>query len=220
MRTINLSPRIFKNFSEVKTYFVVGQFSFDLSDSQMATEERQKLMQSLGLTSSQLVSLWQQHGIEVIDVVDETVDFLKPEILRADGLLTAKKDLYLVVKTADCLPILFYTAQKKVVGTIHAGWRGTERQILPNAINGLIERLNCPKEDFYFYFGPAAQKCCYGGSHGDFVQDNLNQLHTLGIKDSQIENSGICSIHNLNYPSHKREKQTRKEVILSIIGMK
>src|SRR3989344_9516562 len=68
---------------------------------------------------------------------------------------------YLGVRTADCLPILFYNKQAGVVAVVHAGWQGTVQKIVQKAVNAISEEFDCPLGDFYFYFGPAARVCCY-----------------------------------------------------------
>ena len=39
-------------------------------------------------------------------------------------LLTTNNELALCVLTADCAPILIYEIEKKIIGCIHAGWKG------------------------------------------------------------------------------------------------
>ena len=39
----------------------------------------------------------------------------------------------LCVLTADCAPILIYEKDKKIIGCIHAGWKG--------AVNGVIDNI-------------------------------------------------------------------------------
>ena len=219
MRNINLSPAIFKRFPEVKTRFVAGKFSFELEDRQVVVDERQGLIGGLGLKPECLASLEQQHGVKILSADSRGFHFLKPEQTRADGLFTGRKSLFLSVRTADCLPILFYNLASKSIGALHVGWRGTRAGILEKSVSRLMKKFACAIEDFYFYFGPAAQSCCYEGPYREFAQENLLQLKNLGVQDSQIENSGICTIHNRKYPSHRREGQERQEAILSIIGL-
>ena len=57
----------------------------------------------------------------------------------------------------------------------------------------------------------------HGKIYLDFVKANYLQLRELGIKQSQIENSGICTIHNRKFPSHRREGNKRQNTLLSAI---
>lgn len=218
MRVTNISPRILKNFSGIVTRFAVGEFDFNLSTRERVIAERQDLLKNLEIKAHQLVSLSQQHQTVVLHSRGVKVNFLKPEITAGDGLFTQDARLYLSVRTADCLPVLFYHSSQSIVGIIHAGWKGTEGGILPKAIKYISQTCQAPLKDFYFFFGPAAHACCYEGPHRHFVEDNFNQLMAIGIMDFQIEQSRICTIHHTDYPSHRREQRNRKTVLLSVIG--
>ena len=50
--------------------------------------------------------------------------------LVGDGLITKKKGLALSVLTADCAPILIYDKKTKMIGAIHAGWKGALKKIV------------------------------------------------------------------------------------------
>lgn len=52
-----------------------------------------------------------------------------PELGPADAHYTTEENIALVIKTADCLPILAYNKDKKIILAVHAGWRGVQNQI-------------------------------------------------------------------------------------------
>ena len=58
-----------------------------------------------------------------------------------DALLTDKAGICIGVSTADCVPILLYCPQKRVVGAVHAGWRGTVGRIAMKAIRSEERRV-------------------------------------------------------------------------------
>ena len=47
-------------------------------------------------------------------------------------MITRYKKIALGVLTADCVPILVYDKRNKIIGCIHAGWRG--------ALSGIIKK--------------------------------------------------------------------------------
>ncbi|MGJ3245585.1 MAG: peptidoglycan editing factor PgeF [Elainellaceae cyanobacterium] len=53
---------------------------------------------------------------------------------EADGILTDRIDQAVWVATADCVPALVADVATGQVAAVHAGWRGTAAQILPQAI--------------------------------------------------------------------------------------
>ena len=72
---------------------------------------------------------------------------------KADGLITNKKNLGLVVQTADCMPVIFSDDNK--IGVLHIGWKGLENKIFHKT----IPKFNLSK--LKVSIGPHAQKCCY-----------------------------------------------------------
>ena len=58
---------------------------------------------------------------------------------KSDGIFTSSKNLCLVVKTADCMPILLKDGNN--IGAVHIGWRGVRHLEL-----GRVKR---DRHDFY-----------------------------------------------------------------------
>ena len=62
------------------------------------------------------------------------------------------------ILTADCVPILIYDKQKKMVAAIHAGWKGAYKGIISKVINFMIKK-GCEKKNIIAVIGPCiAQK--------------------------------------------------------------
>lgn len=66
----------------------------------------------------------QVHGNKLVKASDDT-----PE---ADALWTDQRNVALLIKTADCMPLLLSQGNK--VMAIHSGWRGTLMNILESSI--------------------------------------------------------------------------------------
>ena len=75
----------------------------------------------------------QTHSNKVIEINDKN---LKNKI-NADAIITKKKGIALGVLTADCVPILLFDRKNKIVGCIHAGWKGAFSGIIKNTIKKL-----------------------------------------------------------------------------------
>ena len=73
------------------------------------------------------VWLHQVHGAGVEVVSRATVDQVAG--VDADGLVTADPDLVLAIQTADCLPVVLWSAEG-VIGAAHAGWRGLDAGVV------------------------------------------------------------------------------------------
>ncbi|MGN1280955.1 MAG: peptidoglycan editing factor PgeF [Succinivibrio sp.] len=71
--------------------------------------------------------------------------------IGCDGIVTDSTNIALAVLTADCLPLLLSTADGKVVGAVHCGWRGIYSGIIENAVKLIRFKSRSPLEA---YIGP------------------------------------------------------------------
>ncbi len=78
---------------------------------------------------SSFAYLKQVHGNKILYADREGL------IGRGDGLYTDKKELILTIRVADCNAIYLWSRQKKLVMLLHAGWRGTIKNILQKGID-------------------------------------------------------------------------------------
>ena len=80
-------------------------------------------------------------------------------MIYSDAMITRLKGIALCVVTADCAPILIYDKKSKIIGCIHAGWKGAFKGIIKNTIKK-IKKLN-PKNRLYASVGPCIGKKSY-----------------------------------------------------------
>ena len=69
----------------------------------------------------------QVHGAGVVEV--ETLEGREPP--EADALVSSRVDRGVLVRTADCVPVLIARADGARVAAVHAGWRGLVAEVLP-----------------------------------------------------------------------------------------
>ena len=72
--------------------------------------------------------------------------------LEADGFITSEKNTAYGIKTADCLPIIFWNDRNELSG-LHCGWRGVAY--------GIIDELLMSQHGMkmqYAFFGPSISK--------------------------------------------------------------
>jgi len=81
--------------------------------------------------------------------------------LEGDALITSVPKLFLVVKTADCLPVLVADEARRVVAAVHCGWRGTWKRILEQVVGELQARYGCEPEGLLAALGPCIGPECY-----------------------------------------------------------
>lgn len=139
-----------------------------------------------------------------------------------DALMTNVPGLLLVIRTADCLPVLLVDPENRAVAAVHCGWRGTEKRILEKAVRAMGEAYGSNPADMLAALGPCIGAACYEvgpevregflragfpesvlcaapGRQGKYLLDlraaNLGILAALGFKKSHISNPGPACTH-------------------------
>ncbi|MGE5200472.1 MAG: peptidoglycan editing factor PgeF [Acidobacteriota bacterium] len=106
-------------------------------DAAKVTENRGRAAEALELSPERLVTCYQTHSAEVIEV--ET-PWSREAAPRADGMVTTVPGIALGVLAADCAPVLLADARARVIGACHAGWRGALGGIVDATIEGMLRR--------------------------------------------------------------------------------
>jgi polyphenol oxidase len=81
--------------------------------------------------------------------------------LEGDALMTNVPGLLLVIRTADCLPILLVDETNRAVAAVHCGWRGTEMRILDKAVRAMGEAYGSKPAEMQAALGPCIGAACY-----------------------------------------------------------
>ncbi|MEZ3501807.1 purine nucleoside phosphorylase YfiH [Pantoea sp. KPR_PJ] len=106
---------------------------------------RQRLVVEAGLPQ---MPRWldQVHGTDVV-----RLPAAQAGILQADAAITSDPGIVCAVMTADCLPVLFCSADGKEVAAAHAGWRGLCAGVLENT----LAQFSAPVSQIHAWLGPA-----------------------------------------------------------------
>jgi len=80
--------------------------------------------------------------------------------LKGDALITDVKNIAIGILTADCVPILIYDKNRKIISAIHAGWKGAYKGITNKVVKFLIKKGSDP-EDLIVAIGPCISKKNY-----------------------------------------------------------
>ncbi len=94
------------------------------------------------------------------DVVHR-LDGAPPAKLEGDALMTNVPGLLLVIRTADCLPVLLVDEVNRAVASVHCGWRGTEKRILEKAVKAMGEAYGSKPAGMLAALGPCIGPACY-----------------------------------------------------------
>ncbi|MBI2059560.1 MAG: peptidoglycan editing factor PgeF [Nitrospirae bacterium] len=195
---------------------------------------------AFGIRPGHLKVLHQVHGnrILVAGMAKSENGTAEPE---ADGWITDQPGLFIGIRTADCLPILAWDAQRGIVGAAHAGWRGTHAGIAGELVNRFGRDFGCRPSDLHFALGPAIGPCCYhvgkdlldtiGTAGKPFLYEargfvsvdlwawNRSQLVSAGVEPKSIEAISFCTSCTPDQFFSNRRDGPRTGRQLSFIGL-
>ena len=155
-----------------------------------------------------------------------------------DGLVTNTSNMTLCLKVADCVPIFLFELKSKIVGLVHAGWRGAINGIVQNSLEKMLE-LGANIKEIKIYLGPSIGKCCYE-VHNDVAEyfnremkfKLINGKWKIGIKEQisylliksgvlqgNIKISSVCTFEIKKYHSYRRDG-TNSGRLISFAGFK
>ena len=108
-------------------------------DSKLKVKKNLKYVaDKLQIKENNLKLMYQTHSNKVSIITRKN---LRKKRFSSDAIITKLKGIGIGVVTADCVPILIYEKKKKIIGCIHAGWRGAFSGIIENTIKK-IKRIN------------------------------------------------------------------------------
>lgn len=209
---------------------------------------------ALGISSRSVISATQIHSsiVRTVGVKDCGEGYYFPSKEACDGYVSNQKGIALGIRTADCVPILFYAPKndnsEEIISAVHAGWRGTHKNIVSCAIDRMVEMGANPK-DIKVAIGPSIASCCYEVSEdffkafcdtlgkknaelfikpssekkdhfmADLQNINRYQLKECGILGENIDVANICTCCNpKEFYSHRYSGESRG-TMLSLISL-
>ncbi|MDP3892625.1 polyphenol oxidase family protein [Nocardioides sp.] len=168
-----------------------------------------------------VVGMRQVHGpaVAVIDAGYEGTP------LEADALVTARSDVSLLVRVADCVPVLLADVDRGLVGAVHAGRLGLVAGVVPNAV-GALRSLGAA--EVHAWLGPHVCGACYevpapmrediaaaipetfaetswGTPALDLAGGVRAQLAAAGVEQGHVQVVGGCTLEDDALWSHRRD---------------
>lgn len=212
-----------------------------------------ELCRELNIDSTNLVKTGQKHS-EKVKIVDRKFklnepDFNIDEYVGVDGLITKKKNIILSTTNADCILLLLFDPNKKVIANVHSGWKGTLQRIAINAVNKMYKEYGCDPKDIIVCICPSIRRCHFEVEKdvmdlffNEFQDINISRvieekvqnkkwnidtleinkmiLQNAGIKEENIVDSGICSVCNSDMIHSYRVEKQKYMLNTAIIGLK
>ena len=112
----------------------------------------------INCSSKNLILLNQIHSNKFY-FINKNYKFKKKK-LNGDALITNVKKIALGVIVADCVPVLIYDKNLKIISVIHAGWKGVYKEIIKKVVKFLIKKGSNTK-NLVAVIGPSISEKSY-----------------------------------------------------------
>lgn len=223
-------------FGELNLALYVGD------DKKNVLSNRKMLANGMRLKPSEFVYLKQTNNCRIKHVLTKHRGRGARKMASAiggfDAMITDSPETCLVVQVADCVPVLLFDPKKEVIAAIHAGWKGTMKEISKKTVDKMKREFSCNPADILAGIGPSIGPCCFEVKENvfhianiiysayeevvikrrnktfvDLWQANKIQLVRAGLLESNIEISSVCTTCNTDrFYSVRKEKDTGRFV--------
>lgn len=185
---------------------------------------RDDFFNAVDVDSKKAMFMNQTHSSNVkkVTILNSITHRNKKGFNDTDALITNIKNIPLVVKTADCLPIVLHCRKSNSIACIHAGWRGIVGGIVKNTVEMMIKNYKASPKDIYVFLAPRIflenyevgievsdlfQSKIYKGQscYIDIAKETILQLVTLGIGENNIEDSKLNTYTDDRFYSYRRD---------------
>jgi len=208
-----------RNGGVSKNSFASNNIGFDIGDdADRVLLNREKIKTCAGLDV--LVSAKQVHGDDIYHLTTPVAGDCV--INCCDALTTDLAGVGLMIGHADCQAVVIYDRQKKVIGAVHSGWRGSAANILGRTVAAMKKKYGSNPTDLEIGVSPSLGPCCsefvnyreelprwfrkylVRDNHFDFWKITLKQLLQAGVPEHAVSTAGICTSCSVDYFSYRR----------------
>jgi YfiH family protein len=180
---------------------------------------------AIGVAREDLLVVRQVHGTGVaVASRERSRPWPRPQ---ADAIVSNDPDAAVVIRVADCVPILLSDETGGAVAAIHAGWRGMVQRAPIEGVAALQSRYGVRPERLIAAIGPCIGPCCYevgesvvqafrdaghhasmierwfaphggGKVHLDLWRATRDQLEGAGVPPTSIHAADLCTKTHAN----------------------
>jgi copper oxidase (laccase) domain-containing protein len=220
-----------------------GNMDLRFGEPAVTLTARRKFLGSLGLSLEECA---QQQGLEAAIHVVKRSDLGSgmtdvQSRIPANAFVTDQPGIGLFLCIADCLPIILFDPEQRVIALVHAARESTNRKLSEQVVRRLEADFGCRPNSVLVSFGPAVRAKSYvfdDGIHNlvgpewkpylnevaigrfevDYVAYNYDQLLQAGISPDHIFDPGIDTGSDPAYFSHVQSLKTgRPEARLAAV---
>lgn len=194
----------------LKNYIAGTDYNFRYQKAgRSVKEDVQKVLSKMTIHPKEIYTGQQVHSANIAYVNGENGDaFVFGKTFKeTDGLIIDQPNVALLIKFADCTPVVLFDPVAQVLASVHSGWRGTTQRISLKAIDKMVNDFKCKKENILVYLGPSIDIDHYevGSEVYDAFEtfENRDQFfrpigkkYQLSMLDANLDilkGAGICS---------------------------
>ncbi len=195
-------------------------------DPQAVERNLQLTYAALELDAAKACNVWQVHSADVVVATGPVPG--RRWLARVDSMVTNRPDVPLLMRFADCVPVLFFDPRHHAIGIAHAGWRGTVSKVVVNTLYAMRDAFGTDPAEVQAAIGPSIGPDHYqvgpevveaveqsfgtglirhasdGSAYLNLWDANRLALERAGVQE--IEVAGICTASNIiDFYSHRAE---------------
>ena len=171
-------------------------------------------LSNLNLENKKFKLVNQIHSKNIIEINKE--NFKRK--FYGDGLITIDKNIALGVLTADCAPIFLFDKEKKIICSIHSGWKGAFLNITKEAVKK-ISRKKINIKNLIAVVGPCLgfenfevdknfkikflKKNKYYSKFFSHKNENKDLFNLRNLINFQLKKEGIQKIYHIRKNTYK-----------------
>jgi hypothetical protein len=195
---------------------------FTTNSLTLRSDEREweQVAHLIGVAAADLLLVRQVHEAAVAVA---SVDRPRPWPLpQADAIISNDPNAAVVVRIADCVPVLLAEETGRAVAAVHAGWRGVASRAVIAGVSALQSSYGVRPQRIIAAVGPSIGPCCYevsdstydafrhaghhpsileqwfeprapGKFHLDLWRATREQLLGAGVMPDNIHVAGLCT---------------------------
>ncbi|MDR2443923.1 MAG: polyphenol oxidase family protein [Deltaproteobacteria bacterium] len=190
------------------------------------------------LKLSPLIYLGQEHGDKCLIIPpSQQTDYSHIKAHQGYDAVIGFPGQSLMIRVADCQGAIIFDPQSQMLALVHSGWRGSVKNILGQTIALLKDRFSLEPKNFLAAFAPSLGACCgefihYQRElpqsftafmtekpfHFDFPAISRYQLVQAGMREENIEFSGLCTKCSPDFYSYRRGDTGRFAVVAGVVN--
>lgn len=208
---------------------IAGRNAIDFKQDEPLREREKSLLSGLsGIGPESIHFLRQVHGDTILPVPTNPNTGNRSAAGEGDALITSRPGEVLVIRTADCIPVMIFDPEIPILAMVHSGWRSTRLNITGKVLDLMKNRFGSDpavlqaailpgigpdsyevREDVAKYFPDHIRP-----SGDAFLLDLpgaiADQVLEQGIPKNHLFNSGRCTLkENVDFFSHRKGDRGR-----------